>query len=51
MALVIPKAWKYAMLMGAYDKFGHHGATHTYCLIKFQNYWKGMNKDVRKYIA
>ena len=27
------------------------GATHTYCLIKWQYYWKGMNKDIRKYIA
>ena len=24
---------------------------HTYCLIKRQYYWKGMNKDIRKYIA
>ena len=24
---------------------------HTYCLIKCQYYWKGMNKDIRKYIA
>ena len=23
----------------------------TYCLIKHQYYWKGMNKDIRKYIA
>ena len=22
-----------------------------YCLIKHQYYWKGMNKDIRKYIA
>ena len=30
---------------------GHQGATHTYCLIKCQYYWKGMNKDIRKCIA
>ena len=30
---------------------GHQGATHTYCLIKWQHCWKGMNKDIRKYIA
>ena len=30
---------------------GHQGATHTYCLIKCQYYWKGMNNDIRKYIA
>ena len=27
------------------------GNTHTYCLIKCQFYWKGINKDIRKYIA
>ena len=25
--------------------------TQTYCLIKWQYYWKGMNKDIQKYIA
>ena len=30
---------------------GHQGNNHTYCLIKHQYYWKGMNKDIRKYIA
>ena len=29
----------------------HQGATHTYCLIKCQYYWKGNNKDIREYIA
>ena len=51
LALVIPKAWKYTVLMEAHDKLGHQGATHTYCLIWQQYYWKGMNKDIRKYIA
>ena len=37
--------------MKAYDKLGQPGATCTYCLIKHQYYWKGMNKDIRKYIA
>ena len=37
--------------MEAHDKLGHEGATWTYCLIKWQYYWKGMNKDIRKYIA
>ena len=50
-ALVIPKAWKYTVLVEAHDKLGHQGATWTYCLIKWQYYWKGMNKDIRKYIA
>ena len=51
LALVIPKSWKYTVLVEAHDKLGHQGSTHTYCLIKCQYYWKGMNKDIRKYIA
>ena len=51
LALVIPKAWKYTVLVEAHDKLGHQGATHTYYLIKCQYYWKGMNKYTRKYIA
>ena len=51
LALVIPKAWKYTVLMEAHDKLGHQGATHTYCLIKCQYYWKDMNMDIRKYIT
>ena len=37
--------------MEAHDKLGHQGNNHTYCLIKRQYYWKGINKDIRKYIA
>ena len=51
LALVIPKAWKYTVLMEANDTLGHQGATHTYYLVKYQYYWKGMNKDIKKYIA
>ena len=51
LALVIPKSWRYTVLVEAQDKLGHQGNTHTYCLIKCQYYWKGMNKDIRKYIA
>ena len=51
LALVIPKAWKYTVLVEAHDKLGHQGATHTYHLIKCQYYWKGINKDIRKYKA
>ena len=51
LALVIPKEWKYTVLVEAHDKLGHHGAIQTYCLIKCQYYWKGMNMDIRKYIA
>ena len=51
LALVTSKSWKYTIFIEAHDKFGHQGNTHTYCLIKCQYYWKGMNKDIRKYIA
>ena len=51
LALVIPKSWKFTILVEAHDKLGHQGNSHTYCLIKHQYYWKGMNKDIRKYIA
>ena len=51
LALVIPKSWKYTFLVEAHDKLGHQGNSCTYCLIKRQYYWKGMNKDIRKYIA
>ena len=51
LALVIPKSWKYTVLVEAHNKLGHQGNSCTYCLIKQQYYWKGMNKDIRKYIA
>ena len=51
LALVIPKSWKYTVLVEAHDNLGHKGNTPTYCLIKCHYYWKGMNKDIRKYIT
>ena len=51
LALVIPKSWKYTVLVEAHDKLGHQGNTHTHCLTKCEYYWKGMNKDIRKYIT
>ena len=39
------------VLVEAHDKLGHQGNTCTYCLIKCRYYWKGMNKDICKYIA
>ena len=51
LALVIPKSWKYTVLMEAHDKLGHQGNSCAYCLIKHQYYWKEMNKDIRKYVA
>ena len=51
LALVIPNYWKYTVLVEAHDKLGHQCNSHMYYLIKRQYYWKGMNKDIRKYIA
>ena len=51
LTLVIPKSWKYTVLVEAHDKLGHPGNSRTYCLIKCQYYWKEMNKDIHKYIA
>ena len=49
-ALVIPKAWRYTILVETHDKMGHQGNNRTYSLIKRQYYWKGMAKDVKDYI-
>ena len=49
-ALVIPKAWRYMILIETHDKMGHQGNNRTYSLIKQQYYWKGMAKDVKDYI-
>ena len=51
LTLAIPKSWKFTILVETHDKLGHKGNNNTYCLIKCQYYWKGMNKDIRKYIA
>ena len=51
LTLVIPKSWKFTILVEAHDKLGHQGNNCMYHLIKHQYYWKGMNKDIRKYIA
>ena len=34
LTLVIPKSWKFTILVEAHDKLGHQGNHHTYCLIK-----------------
>ena len=34
LALVLPNACKYTVLVEAHDKIGHQGATQTYCLVK-----------------
>ena len=51
LALIIPKAWKNTTLVEVHGKLRHQGVTCTYCLIKCKCYWKGMNKDIWKYIA
>ena len=38
LTLVIPKSWKFTILLEAHDKLGHQGNNHTYCLIKQQYY-------------
>ena len=48
--LVIPKAWRYTILVETHDKMGHQGNNRTYSPIKRQYYWKGMAKDVKDYI-
>ena len=45
--LVIPKAWRYRILVETHDKMGHQGNNRMYSLIKQQYYWKGMAKDVK----
>ena len=51
LTLVIPKSRKYTVFGEAHDKLGHQGNSLLYFLIKRQYYWKGMNKDIRKYIV
>ena len=48
LTLIIPKSWKYTVLVKAHDKLGHQGNSHNFCLIKRQYYWKGMNKDIKE---
>ena len=50
LALVIPKSWHFTVLIEAHDESGHQGINRTYNLVKHQYYWKGMNKDICKYI-
>ena len=49
--LVISKSWCFTVLIKVHEKLGHQGIKRTYHLIKWQHYWKGMNKDNHKYIA
>ena len=49
-ALVIPKSWHFTVLIEALDKLGHQGVNRTYHLVKHLYYWKGISKDIHKYI-
>ena len=51
MALAIPRYWHVTVLVEAHNKLSHQGVNRTYHLIKWQYYWKGMNKDICKYIT
>ena len=46
LTLVIPKSWKYTVLVEAHDKLRHQGNTNTYCLLKCQYYWKGIKRTL-----
>ena len=46
-----PKILEVHSLSGSHDKLGHQGNSCMHCLIKRQYNWKGMNKDIRKYMA
>ena len=50
LAIVIPKSWCFTVLIEAHNKLGHQGINRTYHLVKHQYYWKGMNKDIYRYI-
>ena len=50
LALGIPKSQHFTVLIEAHDKLGHQGVNRTYHLVKHQYYWKGMSKDIHKYI-
>ena len=50
LALVIPKSWHFTVLVEAHDKLGHQGVNRTYHFIKQKYCWKGINKDICKYI-
>ena len=51
LALVIPRSWHFTVLVEIHDKLGYQGVNRTYHFIKWQHYWKGMNKYIHKYIT
>ena len=51
LVLIIPKSWHFTVLVEVHGKLGDQGVNRTYHLSKQQYYWKGMNKDICKYIT
>ena len=51
LALLIPHSWHFTILVKAHNESGHQGVNRIYQRIKWQYYWKCMNKDICKYIA
>ena len=45
-----PQVPAFTALIEAHDELGHQGVNWTYHLIKHQYYWKGMNKNIHKYM-
>ena len=45
------KSLEVDILVEAHNKLRLQGLPHTYCLIKQQYFWKGINKDIQTYIA
>ena len=51
LVLFTPKSGCFILHINMQDKSGYQNINRTYNLIKWQYYWKGMNKDICKYIA
>ena len=49
-ALVVPITLSKLILKLAHDELGHNGTARTYAMVKRMFYWKGLKKDVERYI-
>ena len=49
-ALVVPLTLSKLILKLAHDELGHNGTARTYAMVKRMFYWKGLKKDVERYI-
>ena len=50
LAMVLPQALIPNIMKMAHDDLGHNGVTRTHMALKKLYYWKGMKKDINKYI-